>query len=99
MGACVLLSVLLQIDGPSCRCNALLSTPSAGAAHPLVCPPAPCCLRAAGAHLRFRDLVGGKNVKAERRQQRVAAAGRFALETALFGALWYAWTALQPQQL
>jgi hypothetical protein len=42
--------------------------------------------------------VGGKNVKADRRQQRVAAVGRFALESALFGALWYAWTALQPQQ-
>lgn len=51
---------------------------------------------AAGANLRFQDLVGGKNVKANRRRQRAAAVGRFALDTALFGVVWYAWTALQP---
>lgn len=50
----------------------------------------------AGANLRFQDLVGGKNVKANRRRQRAAAVGRFALDTALFGVVWYAWTALQP---
>lgn len=52
---------------------------------------------AAGAQLRFRDLVGGKNVKADRRKQRAAAVGRFALDTAVFTALWWAWTLLQPQ--
>lgn len=51
---------------------------------------------AAGAQLRFRDLVGGKNVKADRQRQRAAAVGRFALETALFGLLMYAWAQLQP---
>ncbi|KAI3425153.1 hypothetical protein D9Q98_008924 [Chlorella vulgaris] len=49
----------------------------------------------AGAQLHFSDLVGGKNVKADRQRKRAAAVGRFALETALFGGLWYAWTALQ----
>lgn len=49
---------------------------------------------AAGANLRFRDLVGGKNVKADRARQRAAAAGRFALETAALGAAWWAWTEL-----
>ncbi len=51
---------------------------------------------AAGAQLRFRDLVGGKNVKADRRRQRLQAAGRLALDTALFTLLWWAWTQLQP---
>lgn len=49
----------------------------------------------AGAALRFSDLVGGKNVRADRQRRQAEAAGRFALETALFGALFYAWTALQ----
>ncbi|PSC70033.1 traB domain-containing isoform X1 [Micractinium conductrix] len=50
---------------------------------------------AAGAQLRFSDLVGGKNVKADRARARAAAAGRFALETVVVGAAWAAWTALQ----
>lgn len=49
----------------------------------------------AGAALRFSDLVGGKNVRADRQRRQAAAAGRFALDTVLFGALYYAWTALQ----
>ena len=48
--------------------------------------------------LRFRDLVGGKNIKAERRRQRTEAAARLALETVLFGAAWYAWQLWQQQQ-
>lgn len=48
----------------------------------------------AGAQLRFRDLVGGKNVKADRQRQRMQAAGRFAFDTALFTLLWWAWTQL-----
>lgn len=62
-------------------------------------PALPCAApRAAGADLRFRDLVGGKNVKADRKRQRAAAVGRFAAETALLGLLWWAWTELlQPQ--
>ena len=62
------------------------------------CPPPPHPphpLSAAGAQLRFSDLVGGKNVKADRARARAAAAGRFALETVVVGAAWAAWTALQ----
>lgn len=40
--------------------------------------------------------MGGKNVKADRRRQRLQAAGRLALDTALFTLLWWAWTQLQP---
>ncbi len=41
--------------------------------------------------LRFRDLVGGKNERAGREAARVAAVGRFALETAVVSALIWAW--------
>lgn len=61
---------------------------------PCACTPSPAA--AAGEQLRFRDLVGGKNVKADRRRQRLQAAGRLALDTALFGLLWWAWVQLQP---
>ncbi|GAX73770.1 hypothetical protein CEUSTIGMA_g1221.t1 [Chlamydomonas eustigma] len=43
-------------------------------------------------HLRFSDLVGGKNSKKNRHQEAAKAVGRFALETAIFAACYYLWT-------
>ena len=81
---------LREARGDASVCGSPLAT-----LHPNCIPVAP-PLAAAGAQLRFRDLVGGKNVKADRRRQRLQAAGRLALDTALFTLLWWAWTQLQP---
>lgn len=50
----------------------------------------------ASAGLRFRDLVGSKNVRAEQRRERRAAAVRLALEVALAGGTYAAWCQLFP---
>jgi pheromone shutdown protein TraB len=50
----------------------------------------------ASAGLRFRDLVGSKNLRAEARRERRAAAARLALELALAGGTYVAWCRLFP---
>ena len=42
--------------------------------------------------LRFSDLVGGKNNRGSRKRDAARGAAKFALETALFAALYYVWT-------
>ena len=45
---------------------------------------------------RFRDLVGGKNVKKERAKEAGKAARRLAFEVALAGGLYLAWSRVFP---
>lgn len=46
--------------------------------------------------LRFRDLVGGKNVRLNRQQQTARVLKRLALEAGAAAAFYVAWTKLFP---
>jgi len=44
--------------------------------------------------LRFTDLVGGKNNKEKRKKEAAQGLAKFAVETAIFMALYFMWNAL-----